>query len=150
MTPRTATPRTATPRRRSRSHRPAVGIMVSVVLVVAFISVFLIVDARWAVPGWVAMLYLVVSLVAFVSYAVDKSAAVAGRWRISENTLLGLGLVGGWPGALLAQQVLRHKIRKRSFMVPFVVTVIVNVGAFVLLLSPLGPALFDLVTGAGR
>ena len=136
------TSRPATSWRQSRASRRA-GVIVGIAVVVAFIVALLVVDARWAIPDWVALLYLVLSILCFVVYAVDKSAAVAGRRRISENTLLGLGLLGGWPGAILAQQLLRHKLRKRQFMVPFVATVVANVGVLVLLVTPLGSRILD-------
>jgi cold shock CspA family protein len=53
--------------------------------------------------------YLILSLISFVAYTLDKSAAQRGAWRTSEGTLLMLGLIGGWPGALIAQESLRHK-----------------------------------------
>ena len=68
--------------------------------------------------------------------AADKTAARSGRWRVSERTLLNLGLIGGWPGAIIAQQVLRHKSKKTAFQRAFWVTVLVNVVAFVLLAPP--------------
>ncbi|MBD3676261.1 MAG: DUF1294 domain-containing protein [Planctomycetaceae bacterium] len=72
---------------------------------------------------WIAVVYGLMSLVTFVVYAVDKSAARRDRWRISEATLLLLGLLGGWPGAVFAQQTLRHKSSKRSFQRAFWLTV---------------------------
>jgi uncharacterized membrane protein YsdA (DUF1294 family) len=47
-------------------------------------------------------------------------------------------LLGGWPGALLAQQVFRHKSSKRSFQIKFWFMVIINVGIAVWLVSPVG------------
>ena len=82
-------------------------------------------------PGWVGGLYLAASAACAVAYLVDKSAAEHGRRRVSERTLLGLGLVGGWPGAIVAQQVLRHKTGKKTFRRSFWLTVAVNVVAFV-------------------
>lgn len=74
----------------------------------------------------IAVLYLFFSVIAFFNYARDKSAARKSLRRTSERRLLLLGLVGGWPGALLAQQTLRHKTAKRSFQLQFWVSVIVN------------------------
>ena len=72
------------------------------------------------------MLYLAASAASIVAYAVDKSAARHGRWRTSESTLHLLAIIGGWPGALVAQQVFRHKSRKPSFQAAFLLTVVLN------------------------
>jgi uncharacterized membrane protein YsdA (DUF1294 family) len=72
----------------------------------------------------------------FVTYAIDKFAAKSGGWRTKETTLLMLGLVGGWPGAMLAQQFLRHKSIKASFPAAFWTTVFINVAGFIALSSP--------------
>lgn len=70
--------------------------------------------------SWVPMAaYGVVSVVAFLLYWSDKRKARADAWRTPENVLHALELAGGWPGALLAQQVFRHKTRKVSFQVVF-------------------------------
>jgi uncharacterized membrane protein YsdA (DUF1294 family) len=64
----------------------------------------------------VLAIYAVMSVLTFVVYAVDKSAARRARRRVSEKTLHLLALLGGWPGALLAMPVFRHKRRKTSFV----------------------------------
>lgn len=77
-------------------------------------------------PIAVAGIYLVASLVAFIAYALDKSAARNGQWRTRESTLHLFALAGGWPGALAAQRLFRHKSRKPSFQFVFWATVILN------------------------
>lgn len=77
-------------------------------------------------PGIVMIVYAFASLIAFAAYAIDKSAARRGQWRTSEGTLLLIGLAGGWPGALVAQELLRHKSSKTSFRFAFWVTVLAN------------------------
>ena len=72
------------------------------------------------------VLYLAASAASVVLYAIDKSAATRGQWRVSESTLHGLALIGGWPGALVAQRLFRHKSRKPSFQAAFIVTVVLN------------------------
>lgn len=109
----------------------------SLFALLAFLAVFTVVAVVWKVPGWVGGLYFGASLICFVVYALDKSAAAAERWRIREDTLLALGLVGGWPGAIIAQQFLRHKSSKASFRTRFWTTVIANVLGFIVLCSPL-------------
>ena len=70
--------------------------------------------------SWVPMIaYGVVSAVAFLLYWSDKRKARTDAWRIPENVLHAVELAGGWPGALLAQQVFRHKTRKVSFQMAF-------------------------------
>jgi uncharacterized membrane protein YsdA (DUF1294 family) len=72
------------------------------------------------------MAYVVMSIIAFLAYSLDKSAAIRNHWGISESTLHMFGFACGWPGALLAQQLLRHKTSKRSFVSAFWATVLLN------------------------
>jgi len=92
------------------------------------------------IPIQVLYVYLVVSIVTIIFYALDKSAARRGAWRTPENTLHALALIGGWPGAMIAQQTLRHKSSKRSFRVVFWLTVVLNCGVFGWLFLPSGGA----------
>lgn len=81
------------------------------------------------VPILLAAVYPILSVITLIAYALDKSAARAGRWRTPENTLHLLALAGGWPGALLAQHWLHHKSSKVSFLIVFWITVIFNCAA---------------------
>lgn len=101
----------------------------------AFAGVYLVAALRWHVPSGAAWVYLAMSLLCFAMYARDKSAARSGRWRTQESTLLLLGLLCGWPGAVLAQQVLRHKTVKPSFQLAFWATAALNVAGFVVLIA---------------
>ncbi|MUJ19442.1 DUF1294 domain-containing protein [Aliivibrio fischeri] len=76
------------------------------------------------------VLYLGMSLLTYAMYAVDKNAAKKGNWRASENTLHVLSLLGGWPGALFAQNQFRHKSKKQPFKTILWITIFVNIGAF--------------------
>jgi len=122
---------------RARKDNPAQWGTASYFAIPAFLVVFAVAASVWRIPSWVALLYLGASLLCFVVYATDKSAAAADRRRVPEDTLLTLGLVCGWPGAIVAQQVLRHKSNKASFRAKFWVTVIANVVGFIALSSPL-------------
>jgi len=78
-----------------------------------------------------AALYVSISLVTFIVYAIDKSAAKNGRWRTQENTLHILSLIGGWPGAFFAQNKLRHKSSKKEFKSVYKATVLLNLGTLI-------------------
>jgi uncharacterized membrane protein YsdA (DUF1294 family)/cold shock CspA family protein len=75
---------------------------------------------------WPLLVYPVVSLLTFALYWDDKRSATRGTWRTSEAMLHLFELLGGWPGALIAQQMFRHKTRKVSFQVVFWAIVLVH------------------------
>lgn len=112
-----------------------------------FAALFMVAIGISALTGnlsyWVPVGYVALSLIAFVAYAIDKSAAQRGGWRTSEGTLLFLGLAGGWPGALIAQETLRHKSKKASFRGVFWVTVLMNCIALAWLHTESGKAAFQ-------
>ena len=72
------------------------------------------------------VLMLVMSVVTFVAYGWDKRQAKLDRWRTPEKTLQGLALLGGWPGAILAQRFFRHKTKKVSFQIVFWAIVVLH------------------------
>ncbi|WP_020587505.1 DUF1294 domain-containing protein [Desulfobacter curvatus] len=90
------------------------------------------------IPIELVCLYAVMSVTAFVMYAKDKSAAQGGKWRTAERTLHVLSLLGGWPGANVAQSFLRHKSKKVSFRITYWVTVIANCSVLYCLTTPRG------------
>lgn len=108
----------------------------------AFVVVYVATDILWRHPPWIALVYLILSVVTYVAYALDKSSAKRGGWRTRESTLHALSLAGGWPGALLAQQFLRHKSTKAEFRSVFWITVVLNVAVFIILCSPIGHSLW--------
>jgi uncharacterized membrane protein YsdA (DUF1294 family) len=82
--------------------------------------------------------FIVINVISFLTYAIDKYRAKKGYWRIKETTLHLMSLVGGWPGAAIAQQTLRHKSQKTAFRIVFWLTLVVNNSALVWLLSSHG------------
>jgi len=66
-----------------------------------------------------------------VEYYLDKKAAVRNTRRTPEITLHALAVLGGWPGALVAQRIFRHKSGKAGFQLAFWMTVTANVSVFV-------------------
>jgi uncharacterized membrane protein YsdA (DUF1294 family)/cold shock CspA family protein len=104
--------------------------------------------AAGRLPFVVLGAYLVASCVAYVSYMFDKAASLKGQWRTPESTLHLFSLVGGWPGAMLAQRTLRHKTQKPSFQVTYWATVVLNCAALGWLLSPSGMRTIKSFVGA--
>ena len=103
-------------------------------------------NARWWAPG-VVVVYLailasiailfkasllvlgsscILSLIAFGMYGLDKNAAQRMAWRVSEKNLHFVAMLCGWPGALIGQQVFRHKTTKAAFQADFRVSVALN------------------------
>ena len=122
------------PRKVNNSHSGHVLIAL-VFLSVVGMSVFIA-----GMPILILYIYLAASFITFLVYAIDKSAAKSGAWRKQETTLHALALVGGWPGAMIAQQTLRHKSSKRSFRNVFWLTVVLNCGFYIWLFTPTGEA----------
>lgn len=77
-------------------------------------------------PLWLLGAAAALNLLTFVVYAMDKSAAQSGQWRVPEKNLHLLALAGGWPGAWVAQQTLRHKSSKAEFRAVYWATVVLH------------------------
>ena len=75
---------------------------------------------------WIGWAYGGVSIVSLSVYGRDKHRAKKEQWRVAEATLHLFELCGGWPGALIAQRLFRHKNRKVSFQVMFWLIVIAH------------------------
>ena len=88
--------------------------------------------------------YILMSVITYLAYAKDKRAAIKGEWRIPEKTLQLLALLGGWLGALIAQQQFRHKTQKQPFKMVFYICCGLNVLGFAWTLTPLGQSVLTL------
>ncbi|EJL34549.1 putative membrane protein [Caulobacter sp. AP07] len=84
----------------------------------------------------VAAILALINVAAFLLFWLDKDAARRGLGRISERTLLLVAALGGGLGALLAQQILRHKTRKQPFRTRLFLIVLVELIAGWLLVIP--------------
>lgn len=111
----------ASPSPLRRIPRRALG--VSALLAVAALGAL-----GW-VPAAVPLAQGFFSFASYIAYWWDKDAAGAGRRRTPETSLHLLDALGGWPGALIAQQQFRHKTVKASFQAVFWLTVLLNLAA---------------------
>lgn len=109
--------------RRQTSRFPRAAIGIGALLAVSVAAA--IKKTPYLLTGW----YLATSLVSWLMYYLDKRAAGRDARRTPESNLHLMDLLGGWPGALIAQQQFRHKTIKRSFQITFWLTVVVNLGA---------------------
>ncbi|OEE91137.1 DUF1294 domain-containing protein [Vibrio crassostreae] len=114
----------------------SIQIAITYLVLVAVSALF--VESSKALLAW----YLVIGVVTFFVYAKDKRAAINGNWRVPEKTLHIFSVAGGWLGALIAQDKLRHKTQKQPFRAVYWLTVFINVAAFVWTLTPSGQAMF--------
>lgn len=110
-----------------KSSSPRTSIFISILFLIGVAALTLSRKLPWFVP----LIYIASSGIAIFAYAFDKSAAMNRRWRTQESTLLMIGLLGGWPGAWIAQRIFRHKTQKTSFRFAFLFTVLVNAGVLV-------------------
>jgi len=68
---------------------------------------------------WAAGYALALGVITYWMYAFDKRRAEQGGRRVPETSLHFLELLGGWAGAWIAQQWLRHKCSKAGYQVVF-------------------------------
>ncbi|MFT5663028.1 MAG: uncharacterized membrane protein YsdA (DUF1294 family)/cold shock CspA family protein [Gammaproteobacteria bacterium] len=94
-------------------------------------------------PVIIVGLYIVMSLIAFIVYAVDKSSAQNDRWRTKESTLHIISIIGGWPGAYFSQTKLRHKSSKAKFIIVYWVTVFLNLAGLFWLYTEKGASFLN-------
>ena len=110
----------------------------------SFLLVLAASASRGILPLHFFLFYVGMSVITLLVYAMDKSSAQKDGQRTPENMLHMLALLGGWPGALYAQQLLRHKSVKQPFRSIFWLTLALNIIALGYLASNRGSWLVDL------
>lgn len=71
--------------------------------------------------------YVLINVLAFVFYGVDKTKSIAGKWRIPERVLIGFAVLGGGIGAFLGMRFFHHKTRKQKFTITVPLMLILHV-----------------------
>lgn len=102
------------------------GIVPALLFLLGFFSLLVGLAVSGAIPFLIVGFYALMSVASFSMYALDKTAAQRGAWRKAESTLHLVGLAGGWPGALVAQRIFRHKTNKKTFQLAFWFSVVAN------------------------
>ena len=98
-------------------------------LVLAYAALLAAAIVAGQLPAWLLAWLGAANLATLACYRIDKTAARRGHGRIRESTLHALELAGGWPCALLAQRLFRHKTTKASYRVAFWAMVALHVTA---------------------
>jgi uncharacterized membrane protein YsdA (DUF1294 family) len=93
------------------------GVFLVVLLVAPGIALYRLRDS--IAPVLAVVIIFGVSAAAFVGQWIDKRKAASGEWRTPEATLHLFELLGGWPGAFLAQRSFRHKTAKPGYQIVF-------------------------------
>ena len=112
--------------KRLRANKPTSQRKRNIIILSIFFGALALLTLSGQLPSIVPIFYGALSMLTLVFYGIDKWVARNDMWRISEAKLHLLSLVGGWPGALLAQQIFKHKRSKSSFMKVYWLTVLVN------------------------
>lgn len=132
---------------KKHKHRLQKSSSLGTIILFAFFVLLGITVLSKLIPVEVVYLYIAASIIAFVVYALDKSAAKNDRRRTPESQLHLLSVIGGWPGAFFAQNQLRHKSSKKQFKQVYWGTVVINICAFVWLLSEKGQQFLATIAG---
>lgn len=105
-----------------------------------FIIAFCVFVAERIIKGFLPVAYIFIligaNLLIFLYYYQDKTSAIKRNWRTPETKLHMLSLAGGWAGAYIAQKIFNHKHKKKSFMLTYKLTVLLNCLAITLFSLP--------------
>ena len=103
------------------SSLPSIGrLHAFLIKLVAFLPVMLSFHVMWRYSNPIPLLaYVFMTPLTIYYYAEDKRRALAHQWRISNFYLHCFEILGGWPGALLAQNEYRHKLKRGVYQYGF-------------------------------
>lgn len=82
--------------------------------------------------------FILINIISFSCFFIDKRRAKRKEYRISESFLLGISILGGGLGSLLGMRVFKHKTKKGKFTIGLPIILVLNIGIIVYLLQYLG------------
>lgn len=82
--------------------------------------------ARYGIYIALISYLILINIITFIVFAVDKRNAACGKWRVREITLLELAIIGGSIGGIAAMRVFRHKTQKLKFKICMPLTLILH------------------------
>ena len=107
-------------------HRASITTWLPPILLAGFLLLLGWASLRQHLPDFYWTCMAALNALTLLAYRRDKRASEAHRWRTPESTLHLLELLGGWPAAWLAQLWLRHKSRKPSYRVIFLIIILIH------------------------
>ena len=110
------------------AHSIGVFYMIFILMFLAFLLYSFI---HGKLPLSIIIFYGLIGVITYFAYSSDKSKAITEEYRTSEKSLHILSLIGGWMGAIIAQQRFRHKNKKSSFQILFWITVFFNISILI-------------------
>ena len=85
---------------------------------------------------------IIINIINFIMFGIDKVKAKKNKWRIPESTLLGLSLIGGSLGGIMAMTSFRHKTKKKKFTIGMPILLLINIATIIYGLFNYGKDLF--------
>ena len=85
---------------------------------------------------------IIINIINFILFGIDKRKAKKNKWRIPESTLLGLSFLGGALGALIGMRFFRHKTKKKKFTIGMPILLLINIATIIYGLFNYGKDLF--------
>ena len=70
---------------------------------------------------------IIINVISFIAMYLDKRKARYGKWRIPEQSLFILALIGGSIGAIIGMYTFRHKTKKLRFSIGFPVILVLQI-----------------------
>ncbi|MBD3798135.1 MAG: cold shock and DUF1294 domain-containing protein [Campylobacterales bacterium] len=102
-----------------------------IIFILSFLAFLLFSFIDGKLPFLIIIFYGLMSIITYFMYSTDKSKAIIEEYRIQEKKLHMLSFIGGWIGAMIAQQRFRHKTKKSSFQIVFWITVFLNISVLI-------------------
>ena len=87
-------------------------------------------DIKMTIHSSLILYLVIINVITFVIFGVDKYKAIRQEWRIRESTLLGLALIGGSIGGWLAMYIFHHKTKKVKFFMGLPVILVIQTVVF--------------------
>lgn len=79
--------------------------------------------------------FLIINLITFLAFLIDKRKAVHNKYRIAENVLIFLCIIGGFIGALNSMVIFKHKLYKKKFTITIPLISLIYLVLFVLIIQ---------------